>query len=117
MKILALAWLLVRLGLGRCPAPLFYSKYFKGSIPEYVAITVERDGQVTYQEAKEDDNPIRCQLTSADNAGDIRSGRQAGPFPASHGIRPQDGEHGREDISFRRRRGASRDPIQLFRKT
>ncbi|MBV9768184.1 MAG: hypothetical protein JOZ32_01320, partial [Bryobacterales bacterium] len=28
-----------------CGAPrLFYSKYFKGSVPEYVAITVERDG-------------------------------------------------------------------------
>ena len=41
---------------------LFYSKYFKGSVPEYVAITVERDGQTTYQEAKEDDNPVKIQL-------------------------------------------------------
>ena len=49
-----------------CAAPqLFYSKYFKGSVPEYVAITVERGGQVTYQEAKEDDNPIKVQLDSA----------------------------------------------------
>ena len=44
---------------------LFYSKYFKGSVPEYVAITVEQDGQVTYQEAKEDDNPIKIQLDRA----------------------------------------------------
>ena len=44
---------------------LFYSKYFKGSTPEYVSITVERDGQVTYQEAKEDDNPIKIQLDGA----------------------------------------------------
>jgi hypothetical protein len=49
-----------------CAAPrLFYSKYFKGSSPEFVAITVERDGQVTYQEAKEDDNPIKIQLDGA----------------------------------------------------
>jgi hypothetical protein len=49
-----------------CAAPrLFYSKYFKGSVPEFVAITVERDGQVTYQEAKDDDNPIHIQLDSA----------------------------------------------------
>jgi hypothetical protein len=49
-----------------CAAPkLFYSKYFKGSVPEYVAITVERDGQTTYQEAKEDDNPIKIQLDRA----------------------------------------------------
>jgi len=49
-----------------CAAPrLFYSKYFKGSVPEFVAITVERDGQVTYQEAKDDDNPIHIQLDSS----------------------------------------------------
>lgn len=45
---------------------LFYSKYFKGSVPEFVAITVERTGQTTYQEAKDDDNPIRVQLTEAE---------------------------------------------------
>jgi len=44
---------------------LFYSKYFKDSVPEYVAITVEQDGQVTYQQAKEDDNPIKIQLDRA----------------------------------------------------
>jgi hypothetical protein len=49
-----------------CAAPrLFYSKYFKGSVPEFVAITVESDGQVTYQEAKDDDNPIHIQLDRA----------------------------------------------------
>jgi len=45
---------------------LFYSKYFKGSVPEFTAITVERSGQTTYQEAKDDDNPIRFQMTEAE---------------------------------------------------
>src|SRR5580704_2825595 len=45
---------------------LFYSKYFKGSVPEYVAISIERTGQTTYQETKDDDNPIKIQLASAD---------------------------------------------------
>jgi hypothetical protein len=45
---------------------LFYSKFFKGSTPEFVAITLERSGQVTYQEAKDDDNPIKVQLAPAD---------------------------------------------------
>lgn len=45
---------------------LFYSKYFKGSVPEFSAITVERSGEVTYQEAKEDDNPIRVQMSEAE---------------------------------------------------
>jgi len=60
IRTIALAFVL---SIALCAAPrLFYSKYFKGSIPEYVAITVERDGQTTYQEAKEDDNPIKIQL-------------------------------------------------------
>jgi hypothetical protein len=45
---------------------LYYSKFFKGSTPEFVAITVDRDGHATYQEAKDDDNPVKIQLTSAD---------------------------------------------------
>jgi hypothetical protein len=45
---------------------LFYSKFFKGSTPELVAITLQRSGQVTYQEAKDDDNPIKVQLAPAD---------------------------------------------------
>jgi hypothetical protein len=45
---------------------LYYSKYFKGSVPEFSAITVERSGEVTYQEAKEDDNPIRVQMSETE---------------------------------------------------
>jgi len=63
MKLLLLIFALAAT-LGAAPR-LFYSKYFKGSIPEYVAMTVERDGQVTYQEAKEDDSPIKIQLDRA----------------------------------------------------
>ncbi len=63
MRFVAAA-LLLSCTLSAAPR-LFYSKYFKGSVPEYVAITVEQDGQLTYQEAKEDDNPIKIQLDRA----------------------------------------------------
>jgi hypothetical protein len=63
MKTLS-AFILLAATLSAAPQ-LFYSKFFKGSVPEYVAITLERDGQVTYQEAKEDDNPIKIQLDRA----------------------------------------------------
>lgn len=64
MKLAALLLLFAALA---CAEPrLLYSKYFKGSVPEYVAITVERSGAATYQEAKEDDNPIKIQLSQAD---------------------------------------------------
>ena len=71
MKAAAAALLLsCSLSIALCAAPrLFYSKYFKGSVPEYVAITVEQGGEVTYQEAKEDDNPIKIQLDHASTQG------------------------------------------------
>ncbi len=66
MKLFATAAALaVSLSTLHAAPELFYSKYFKGSTPEYVAITVERDGSVTYQEAKEDDNPVKFQLDGA----------------------------------------------------
>lgn len=65
MKLFAAAALAVSLSTLHAAPELFYSRYFKGSTPEYVAITVERDGAVTYQEAKEDDNPVKFQLDRA----------------------------------------------------
>lgn len=57
------------LGLSASAAPhLEYSKYFKGSVPELVIIIVEQDGKASYQEAKDDDNPIRIQLPPSDAA-------------------------------------------------
>jgi len=44
---------------------LYFSKYFKGSVPEFVAITVERDGQTTVRLAKDDSDPIMIQLDAA----------------------------------------------------
>jgi hypothetical protein len=51
---------------GAAAPRLYYSKYFKGSVPEFAAITVERSGQTTYQDAKDDDNPIHLQLTESE---------------------------------------------------
>jgi hypothetical protein len=62
MKIV---WALLLCASCQAAPRLFYSKYFKGSVPEYVAITVERDGQVTFQQAKDDDNPVKLQLDRA----------------------------------------------------
>jgi hypothetical protein len=53
------------LGAGAEPR-IFYSKYFKGSRPEYVAVTVSRSGQASYAEARSDDNPLRFQLAASD---------------------------------------------------
>jgi len=60
------ALLLLLAAVASAEPRLLYTKYFKGSVPEYVAITVERSGATTYQEAKEDDSPIKIQLSDRD---------------------------------------------------
>jgi hypothetical protein len=44
---------------------IVYSKYFKGSSPEFVVITVEKSGHSTYKEARDDEQPLQFQLTEA----------------------------------------------------
>jgi len=51
-----------------CPAlwagdgRVFLSKSFPGSMPAYVAITVEADGATEYKEAADDERPLKLQL-------------------------------------------------------
>jgi hypothetical protein len=66
-RIFTIPPLLLLVSAASSAAPrLFYSKYFKSSVPEFAAISVERSGQATYQEAKDDDNPIHLQMTEAE---------------------------------------------------
>jgi hypothetical protein len=66
-RIFNIVPLLVLFCAAAAAAPrLFYSKYFKGSVPEFASITVDRSGQATYQDAKDDDNPIHIQMTDAE---------------------------------------------------
>src|ERR1700682_2261385 len=43
-----------------------YSKYFKGSTPENVIITVTRKGDAVYKESVTDDQPLKFQLTDSE---------------------------------------------------
>src|SRR5450755_3556210 len=45
---------------------LVYSKYFKGSKPESVIVTVELSGVASYREGTEDDNPLHFQLAESE---------------------------------------------------
>lgn len=47
---------------------IVYSKYFKGSTPEFVVITIEKSGHSTYKQASDDEQPLQFQLTEADAA-------------------------------------------------
>ena len=43
-----------------------YSKSFPGSVPAYVAITIDQSGAGEYKEAPDDENPLKFQIKDAD---------------------------------------------------
>jgi hypothetical protein len=45
---------------------IFYSKYFKGSSPEYTEIVVESSGDAVYKEAADDNDPLKFKLAEGD---------------------------------------------------
>lgn len=45
-----------------------FSKFFKGSTPEYVSITVDKSGAVIYKEAPDDEKPVQFTLQPAETA-------------------------------------------------
>jgi hypothetical protein len=45
---------------------IVYSKFFKGSRPEYVSVALERSGQAVFKEDPKDENPIQFQLAEAE---------------------------------------------------
>jgi hypothetical protein len=46
----------------------FFSKSFPNSIPAYMQVTVEADGEVEYKEAPDDELPLKYRLTAAETA-------------------------------------------------
>ena len=46
----------------------FYSKSFPGSVPAYVQVTLEKNGEAVYKEAPDDDLPLTFKLTGAETA-------------------------------------------------
>jgi len=43
-----------------------FSRFFKGSLPEYLAVAVESDGQANYREAEDDPNALSFRLNPED---------------------------------------------------
>jgi len=46
---------------------LYYSKSFPGSVPAFVAITLDKNGAGDYKEAQDDDRPVHFQLSEAES--------------------------------------------------
>ena len=56
-------------------ARLFYSRSFPGSMPAYLDVTVESNGDATYREAVDDEFPSKFHLSEAEDEGSVRAGR------------------------------------------
>jgi len=65
MKLSALL-LLIGCGILAAGPRLQYSKSFPGSVPAFVAITLEPNGEGLYKEAPDDENPLKFKLTEAE---------------------------------------------------
>lgn len=66
MRLLAMILAALAAYAVEAPPRIVYTKSFPGSSPNFVLITVERDGRVVYKEAVDDENPIKLQLAAAD---------------------------------------------------
>jgi len=68
MKALSMAcavYVLAAMSLHAAPR-IFYSKYFKGSAPEYTEIVLDSSGDAAYKEAADDNDPLKFKLAEAD---------------------------------------------------
>jgi hypothetical protein len=68
ISILLFASSLLAQDVARDATRLFFSKSFPGSVPPYMQVTLERDGQAEYKEAPDDELPLRFKLTSTETA-------------------------------------------------
>jgi hypothetical protein len=67
LRGLAMVWALCAATLWAGDAPrLFYSRAFPGSKPDYIQIVVEKSGDAVYQEAVDDDLPLKFKLKPED---------------------------------------------------
>jgi hypothetical protein len=68
MKSLSFAAAVVLSASASAQPLLTYSKYFKGSKPETVIITLNKSGEAVYKEGLDDDQPLKFQLAESETA-------------------------------------------------
>jgi hypothetical protein len=74
---------------GDSGARLFYSKSFPGSMPAYVQITLDKNGDAEYREAPDDDAPLKYKLTEPETAEVFGLAEKLGYFktPVESGLK------------------------------
>lgn len=66
-----------------------YAKYFKGSVPENVIITLAKNGDAVYKESVDDDRPLKFQLAESEAAEIFSLAARLGHFdhPIESGLK------------------------------
>lgn len=82
MKTAGLLVLLAGL-LGAADPRIFYSKSFPGSSPAYTQITLDRSGNAVYQEAMDDDLPLKFKLEEASTSEVFGLAEKVGNFKST----------------------------------
>lgn len=66
MKLVAMtAFFAFVCGAAHSEPKIVYSKYFKGSVPEFVETTIAKSGHVSFKDGPDDDRPLQFTLTAA----------------------------------------------------
>jgi hypothetical protein len=110
MRLLLLS--LAAVGLTAADLPeLTYSKSFPGSQPAYLAITVDREGNSTYQEAPDDDNPLAFKLSPQETESLFVKAEKLGHFtrPLESGLKVAR----MGDKTFRYENGAEKHEVKF----
>ncbi len=67
MRVLCFFAIAAAMWAGDSPR-VFYSRVFPGSKPDYIQVVVEKSGDAVYQEAVDDDLPLKFKLTPEETA-------------------------------------------------
>jgi hypothetical protein len=110
MRLLLLSLAAVSLWAADLPK-LTYSKSFPGSQPAYLAITVDREGNSTYQEAPDDDNPLAFKLSPQETEALFAKAEKLGRFtrPIESGLKVAR----MGDKTFRYENGAEKHEVKF----
>lgn len=66
MRVVLLLGLAAAIAFAAGDPTMFYSKFFKGSKPEFVSVELSKSGKAVYKESPEDDNPVDFMLAPDD---------------------------------------------------
>ncbi len=73
-------WVLLLVVAPLCAQSITFSKTFPGSVPAYIEIRIDQDGNTVYMEDPKDDSPLKFQMSNADRTAILALAEKLGYF-------------------------------------